>query len=249
MWLKNFVDSWINTTKKIYESGNEAILLNNLSLLEFFWKALKDTSIWAYNVFIKAEIDWLLKKWEVEKVVNETSDKVAYLLWWYYLNPSTLLNIKNKLEQSGVKTILINERYNSKKTLWNTIRNLKEKINQEKWKDIVLFGYSAWWVIAHRIGRMKWYKSVSFWITDKLSETMVWTLLSLTKDDKIKDFNLPDSWINIEETFSAMVPNMKDSKKNSIRLDNVYSHMAIWRDDVIEEINKQILMAFKSKRI
>ncbi|MDD2871360.1 MAG: hypothetical protein PHS49_05190 [Candidatus Gracilibacteria bacterium] len=249
MGLKNFVDSGINTTKKIYESGNEAILLNNLSLLEFFGKALKDTSIGAYNVFIKAEIDGLLKKGEVEKVVNETSDKVAYLLGGYYLNPSTLLNIKNKLEQSGVKTILINERYNSKKTLGNTIRNLKEKINQEKGKDIVLFGYSAGGVIAHRIGRMKGYKSVSFGITDKLSETMVGTLLSLTKDDKIKDFNLPDSGINIEETFSAMVPNMKDSKKNSIRLDNVYSHMAIGRDDVIEEINKQILMAFKSKRI
>ena len=225
------------------------MLLDWLSFTQFFLKALKDTSIWAYNVFIKAEIDWLMKRNEVERVVNDNSEKVAYLIWWYYLSPSSLLNIKKELEKQWISTKIINKRYYSKKSLSLLVRELKTKMKEGKDKDIVIFWYSAWWIIAHKVWEKSWYKSVSFWISEEPSKTMVWTLLSLTKKDEIKDIDIPESGISLVESFSAMVSNILNWQDNTIRLDKVYSHMTIWRQDVVEKIVKQILLWFKNERI
>lgn len=249
MWIQNFINNWISTTKKIYEAWAETIEEKNISFMHFFWKALKQSSIWAYYVFLKAEIDWILKKTEIENTVNDTSDKVAYLIWWYYLNPATLLNLKKELESKWINTQIINERYYSKKSIWNNVKDLKSRMKNDKWKDIVLFWYSAWWVIAHKIWEKNWYKSVSFWISEKPEETMVWTLMSLTKDEKLSDTIIPESGVNIIETFSWMVPNTWNHPENTIKLDDVYSHMTIWKEDVINEITKQILLWFKNTRI
>lgn len=249
MWIQNFVNNWIDTSKKIYEAWKETMENEKISFLNFFWKALKQTSIWAYYVFLKWEIDWIIKKNEIENTVNDTSDKVAYLLWWYYLNPATLLKLKDELESKWINTKIINERYYSKKSLGITIRDLKSRMNDDEWKDIVLFWYSAWGVIAHKIWEKTWYKSVSFWVSEKPIETMVWTLLSLTKDEQLKNVSIPESWVNIIESFSWMVPNVWNDMKNTIKLKNIYSHMTIWKKEVIDEITKQIILWFKRDRV
>lgn len=249
MWVENFVDNWIDTLKKIYNDWKEVMKNDKLTFLQFFAKALKDTTIWAYYVFLKSEIDWIIKKNEVQSTINDTSNKVAYLIGWYYLNPSSLLKLKSSLEKEWVCVKIINERYYSKESLWNLVRELKTKIREDKYKDVVLFWYSAWWIIAHKVWEKSWYKSVSFWVSNEPSKTMVWTLLSLTKKDEISDINIPKNWINLEESFSAMVPNVWDWKENTIRLDNVYSHMTIWREDVVNEITKHILLWYNTIRV
>lgn len=246
MWIKNFVSNWVITLWKIYEAWKQTMEKENLNLLIFFWKALKDSSIWAYYVFLKWELDWIIKKNEIEFIKNETSEKVAYLIWWYYLNPATLLDLKKSLENKWISVKIINERYYSKETLSNVIKELKVRLKKDSWKDIVLFWYSAWWWIAHRIWEKSWHKSVSFWISENPNETMVWTLLSLTKKEKLWDVEIPKTWTNIIESFSWMVPFVWELWENTIQLSNTYSHMTIWREDVIEEITKQILWWFKN---
>jgi hypothetical protein len=249
MWIKNFVNNWIDTSKKIYQSGIETMNRDKLNFIQFFWHALKQSCIWAYYVFLKWEIDSFLKANEVQSVQNETSNKVAYLIWWYYISPATLLNLKQKLENEWIQTEIINQRYYSKKTITQNILSLKNKLNNNQWKDIVLFWYSSWWMIAHRIWKKSWYKSVSFWLSEDPARTMVWTLVSLTEDKQLKKIDIPDSWTNIIESFSAIVPNDENIWINTHRLEEIYSHMTIWDHKVIEEISKNILQLFNSTRI
>ncbi len=168
-----------------------------------------------------------------------------YLLWWYYINPANLLELKREVEKQWVTVKIINQRYYSKKSLWKISRELKRQMDKDKWKEIILFWYSAWGVIAHKIWKRDWYKSVSFWLSEEPAKTMVWTLLSLTKEKEIKDLSIPENWVNIIEQFSAMVPNVWQEDENTIRLDDVYSHMTIWKEEVIQEIRKHILLWFQ----
>jgi len=246
MWIKKFLNNWISTTKEIYKASTEVINREKLGLIHFFWKALKESSIGAYYVFLKAEIDWIIKKNEIENTINKTSNEVAYLLWWYYLSPATLLELKNELESKWINVKIINKRYYSKESIWVIIRELKNSLTENKWKDIVLFWYSAWWAIAHRVWAKNWYKSISFWLSEDPKKTMVWTLLSLTKEKELENTVIPESGTNIIESFSWMVPNTWEIWENTIRLNDVYSHMTIWKKEVIDEVVKQILLWFKN---
>lgn len=53
----------------------------------------------------------------------------------------------------------------------------------------------------------------------------MWELL--TKDEKIKDVDITENWLNIIETFSWMVPQSWEISENTIKLDDVYYHMTI----------------------
>ena len=249
MWINNFVTNWIQTSKKIYEAGLEKINNDNISFMHFFWRALKESSIWAYYVFIKWELDNALKTQEINNIKNNTSNKVAYLIGGYYLSPATLLNLKEELENHWVQAKIIDERYYSKDTLNKNIYSLKNKMKQDKWKDIVLFWYSSWGVIAHRIWEQSGYNSVSFGLSETPNETMVWTLLALTKDDKFKDFHIPETGKNIIEWFSAIAPQTWNISNNTTKLNNIYSHMTIGKKDVVDEITNHILQSYNTSRI
>ncbi len=248
MSLKNFIMNWIDSSKKAYKAWIETINDKDMGLHTFFWKCIKESSIWLYSVFIKGELDGILKQKHVDNVINKNSNEVAYLLWWYYLNPSTLLSIKTNLENKWVSTRIINKRYYSKQSLALTIRTLKNKIKQDVWKNIVLFWYSAWWNIVHRIWEQDWYKSVSFGTSEQPEKTIVGALLSLRKNKKMKCLLIPKNWVNIIETFSGMVPHTWENKENTIKLNDVYSHMTIWKKEVIEEVVKQILLWFEQNK-
>lgn len=246
MWVSKFFENWINTLWKIWDAATQTSQRENLSLFWFLLKAIRDSSLWAYYVFLKWEIDALVKREEINGVKNETSQQIAYLIWGYYLSPSVLLPIKERLEDEWISVKLINQRYYSKKSIQILVSDLHRKLRNDKGKDIVLFWYSAWWMVAHKMWSISWYSSVSFWLSEKPEETMVWTLLSLTKVWKIKDIKIPNSWVNIIETFSAMVPNT-EVPENSVRLNDVFSHMIVWRWDVVEEIVSNIIWKFKRK--
>jgi hypothetical protein len=249
MWINNFVNNWIQTSKKIYEAWLEKMNNDKLNFIQFFWRALKQSSIWAYFVFIKWELDNLLKTQEINNIRNHTSNKIAYLIGWYYLSPATLLNLKKELESNWVQAKIIDERYYSKETLNNNVYSLKNKLKEDKWKDIVLFWYSSWWVIAHRIWEQSGYNSVSFGLSGTPNETMVWTLLALTKEGKFNDFQIPKTGKNIIEWFSAIVPQTWDISDNTIKLNNIYSHMTIGKQDVVGEITSQILQSYNTTRV
>ena len=110
MWINNFITNWIQTSKKIYEAWAEKMNNDNWGFIHFFWRALKESSIWAYYVFIKWELDNLMKNHELHATQNDTSNKVAYLVGGYYLSPATLLNLKQELENNWVHAKSINER-------------------------------------------------------------------------------------------------------------------------------------------
>lgn len=249
MWLKNFIYNWLWTYKKICEAYIYTKKEDQLNWIQLSLKALKESSLWLFYVFLKGELDWWCKGDQVKSTMNNTSNRVVYLLWWYFLNPAVLLNLKNDLESEWINVHIINNRCYSKKSLWDTVKLLKNKMKLDQWKDIILFWYSAWWIIAHKIWEKNWYRSVSFWLSENPAKTMVWTLISLTREHNIKDVYIPDSGVSIVESFSLMVPNSWESKGNEIRLNNVYSHMTIWKREVTKKIVEQIVLWFENDKI
>jgi hypothetical protein len=242
MSIKDFWNNLINTWHKIYDAWKEAMDNEQISFLKFFWKALKDTSIWAYYVFLKWEIDGLLKKEEISRVKNETTEKVAYLLWGYFLNPATLINLKTELENQWISVKMLDKRYNSKSSLNSYLRELTTKLNSDEWKDIVLFGYSSGGILAHKIWKKHGHSVVSFWVPEDPKESLVWSLVSLTKDSQLEKTMFSENSTNIVETFSAMVPNTENEW--DVKLKDVYSHMTIWREDVVEQLANEVMKWF-----
>ena len=90
---------------------------------------------------------------------------------------------------------------------------------------------------------------MSFGLSETPNETMVWTLLSLSKDNKFDNLKIPETWKNIREWFSAIVPQVWELPQNTTQLDNIYSHMTIWKKEVIEEIVNQILESYNTTRV
>jgi hypothetical protein len=244
MSLQKFITTWVKTIREQYYAIKELGLDDTFRVLSFVAYCLRDTFPWAYYVFIKSEIEALRRGNEIEKVKNETSQKVAFLLWWYYLSPAVLLPLKESLEKEGVKVVLLNKRQYNSESLREYAKMLKSKLSGEKWKDIVLFWYSSWGIIAHRISEQLDLKSVSFWTPLEVDKTMVGTLIAGTSGRDMKPINIPKNGVNLVETFSFMVPRISNIWENEKRLADVYSHMTIWEERVIETIKNTILSKF-----
>lgn len=243
--VKNFFTTWFSTSYEIGKAFNQASKRADISRFKLFSSALRQSSSWAYYLLQREILDYFLRYSRNPKsLCNEVSDKVAILIPWYNLTDKSLEELKNSLIGQWVQVETIDIRMRTTKDILYIRRKVWEILNKTWDQQRVLFWYSSWGIIAHKIWQRKNIPSVSFWAPSNTSLTMITTLLELFWDPPKKDIDIPNGSINIIEEFSSMVPHTWDIPKNTEIVPWVHSHMSIHQLNVVERITQEIMQRF-----
>lgn len=217
--------------------------------LSFFAKKLKQTSFWAYYIFLYSELNRLvthISKNSIWKVKNEVSDKVALLVWGVFVSPEVLRWVKEALEEKWVSVKVINRRYVSSPWTRKVYKRINQFLDTMVGKRVVLFGYSAWGNIVHSVREKRrevwrWdFPVVTFWTPIQPDATLPWAILWIFRRVDVWEKKPSSGSVNLYEKISFMTPVPKIPEWWK-RLPGVYSHMSIWEQYVIDAIVDEIM--------
>jgi hypothetical protein len=237
------------TIPAIANNASEVMRQDKIWFARFFLHCMKQTLPGAYAIFIKAELNKVLQKNTISSIQNTTSTRVAVLSAGYYMSPVVLDSLKKTLEEKWIEVIVCDHRYISQSWIKKQIGILKSIVEKKKWenKKVVIFWYSSWGIIAHRVWAQFDIPSISFGSPEDSHQSLVGNMLEISMWVQPRVFSIPEKGVNLRESFSAMVPRTTHDKKNTIVLPGIYSHMSINVPDIIKEITTKIIEKLESQ--
>ena len=257
--IGKFVSTWLSTSWEIIKAFRESSQKNQITKFWLFLSALRQTSSWAWYLLQRELFDSYRKRlWEIlstwnpkqkdkiEGVSNTVSDKIAILIPWYNLTDKSLVEVKNSLHKQWVQVESITTRMRNSRDMREIRSKVQDIINNSKWKQVVLFWYSSWWIIASRVAEKENIPYVWFWVPAHTQYTMITTLLELWWKAPKKPVHTPEGSISLVEEFSAMVPRTWELPDRTEVIHWVHSHMSVHQPRVVERVTQEVMKRFSS---